>query len=77
MSLAQGESQQTPSGDLDHEGCSCALCQIGWSALPPADNFFAIHGLAHHFAPRAPPMQAFVPFQPNRSTPVRGPPCLV
>lgn len=73
-SLAQGESKQAPSGDLDHEGCSCALCQIGWSALPPADELFDIRDLAYHVAPRALPAQAFVPSQPNRSAPVRGPP---
>jgi len=73
-SLAQGESDRAPSGDLDHEGCACALCHIGWSTLPTADNHFEIQGLAHHVALRAPAALAFVPSQPNRSAPVRGPP---
>lgn len=75
--LAQGESDQAPSGDLDHEDCACALCHIGWSTLPPADNLFEIHSLARHVAPRAPPALAFVPFQPNRGARPRGPPSFV
>jgi hypothetical protein len=74
MSFAQGESDQAPSNALDHDGCSCALCHVGWSAPPPADNLFLIRGLAHHVAPRAPPALAFVPSQLNRSAPARGPP---
>lgn len=73
-SLAQGESNQAPSDDLDRDGCSCALCQIGWSTLPPADNLFAIHGLAYNVAPRAPPTRSFVASRPNRSASPRGPP---
>lgn len=73
-SLGQGDSNPAPSDQLAHDGCSCALCQIGWSAPPPADNLFAIHGLAYHDAPRAPPAQAFVASRPNRSAPPRGPP---
>jgi hypothetical protein len=67
-------SQQAPSNDLDDAGCYCALCQLGWNTLPPADNIFAILGEASHFAPRAPPALAFVPSQLNRSAPARGPP---
>jgi hypothetical protein len=72
--LAQGESDQAPSDQFDHDGCACALCQIGWSAPPPADAVFAIRGVEHNLAPRAPPTQAFVPSRPNRSAPTRGPP---
>ncbi|MBG0794591.1 hypothetical protein IYY11_14645 [Methylocystis sp. H62] len=77
-SLAKGDADQAPAGDMDRdEGCACALCQIGWSAPPPADAVFAIRGVEHNLAPRAPPTQAFVPSRPNRSAPPRGPPSFV
>ncbi|MBM3553718.1 MAG: hypothetical protein FJX45_18725 [Alphaproteobacteria bacterium] len=70
----QAGSQQAPSDDLDDVGCSCALCHLGWSTLPPADDIFAINELAHHLAPRGPPTQAFVPSRLNPSAHPRGPP---
>jgi hypothetical protein len=74
-SFAQGNADQAPAGDMDRdEGCSCALCHLGWSTLPPPDNIFAIQELAYHLAPRAPPMQAFVPSRLNPSAHPRGPP---
>ncbi|PPD23239.1 MAG: hypothetical protein CTY30_02805 [Methylocystis sp.] len=75
--LAQSGSDQAPLDNTDHDGCSCALCQIGWSAPPPADAVFAIRGVEHNLAPRAPPTLAFVPSRPNRSAPTRGPPSFV
>lgn len=75
--LAQNESNQAPSGQLDHDGCSCALCQIGWGTLPPADNLFVIRGLEHHLGLRAPPAQALILSRPNRSAPTRGPPSFI
>ncbi|WP_156824887.1 hypothetical protein [Methylocystis rosea] len=71
--MAQGGSDQAPLDNADRDDCSCALCQIGWSA-PPADAVFAIRGVELNLAPRAPPTQAFVPSRPNRSAPPRGPP---
>ncbi|CCJ06787.1 Hypothetical protein BN69_1336 [Methylocystis sp. SC2] len=71
---AQGDSDQAPAGEADRDGCSCALCQLGWSMLPLADAVFAIRGVEHNLAPRAPPAQALVPSRPNRSAPTRGPP---
>jgi hypothetical protein len=73
--LAQADADQAPAGDMDRDnGCSCALCQLGWSTLPPADAVFAIRGIEYNLAPRAPPAQALVLFRPNRSAPTRGPP---
>ena len=71
---AQGDSDQAPLDNTDRDGCSCALCQLGWSALPPADDVFAIRGVEYNLAPRAPPAQAPVLSRPNRSAPTRGPP---
>ncbi len=77
-SLAQGDADQAPAGDMDRDvGCSCALCQIGWSTLPPADAVFAIHGVEHNLAPRGPPAQAPVLFRLNPSAHPRGPPSFV
>lgn len=73
---APGESDQAPVDDADN-GCSCALCQIGWMTAPPADEVFAIGGLEYHRAPRAPPAQTIVLSRPNRSAPTRGPPSFV
>jgi hypothetical protein len=73
-SLAQDESDQAPSGQLDHDRCACALCQLGWSALPPSEAIFAIRGVEYNLAPRAPPARALVLLRPNRSAPTRGPP---
>ncbi|WP_348645839.1 DUF2946 family protein [Methylocystis sp. H15] len=75
--VAQGGSDQAPLDNTDRDGCSCALCQLGWSAPPPSDAVFAIRGVEHNLAPRAPPAQAFVPSRPNRSAPPRGPPSFV
>lgn len=72
--VAQGDSDQAPLDNTDRDGCSCALCQIGWSAPPPADAVFAIRGVEHNLAPRAPPAQPPVLSRPNRSAPTRGPP---
>jgi hypothetical protein len=72
--VAQGDSDQAPLDNTDRDGCSCALCQLGWSSLPPADDVFAIRGVEHNLAPRAPPAQALVLLRPNRSAPTRGPP---
>ncbi|HEY8213940.1 MAG TPA: DUF2946 family protein [Methylocystis sp.] len=74
--LAQGDSEQAPSGGVDHDGC-CDLCQIGWSTLPVADNLFTIGGLEYHLAPRAPPAPALVTIRLNRSAPTRGPPSFI
>ena len=71
---AQGDSDQAPLDNADRDGCSCALCQLGWSALPPADAVFAIRGVEYNLAPRAPPAQAPVLSRPNRGAPTRGPP---
>jgi hypothetical protein len=72
---AQNDSDQAPAGDTDRDdGCSCALCQIGWSAPPAADAVFAIRGVEHNLAPRGPPAQAPVLSRPNHSAPTRGPP---
>ncbi len=77
-SFAPGDADQAPAGDMDRDvGCSCALCQIGWSTLPPADAVFAIRGVEHDLAPREPPAQAPVLLRPNRSAPTRGPPSFV
>ncbi|WP_292531725.1 DUF2946 family protein [Methylocystis sp.] len=77
-SLAKGDADQAPAGDMDRdEGCACALCQIGWSTLPPADAVFAIRGIEYNLAPRAPPARTPVLFRPNRSAPTRGPPSFV
>ena len=73
-SLAQGDSDQAPAGDTDRDGCSCTLCQLGWSTLPPADAVFAIRGVEYNLAPQAPPAQALILSRPNRSAPTRGPP---
>jgi len=75
--LAPGESNQAPSSPLNHDRCSCALCQLGWSTLPPADNLFLIRSLEYRLAPRAPPAQALVLSRPNRSAPARGPPSFI
>jgi hypothetical protein len=75
--LDQGDSRQAPSDDLDDAGCSCVLCHLGWSTLPPADAVFAIYRVEHNLAPRGPPARAPVLFQPNRSAPTRGPPSFV
>lgn len=72
--VAQGDSDQAPLDNADRDGCSCALCQLGWSTLPPADAVFAIRGVEHSLAPRAPPAPALVLLRPNRSAPTRGPP---
>ncbi|MBI5012704.1 MAG: hypothetical protein HZC06_08230 [Methylocystis sp.] len=72
--VAQGDSDQAPLDNTDRDGCSCALCQIGWSTLPPAEPVFAIRGVEHSLAPRAPPAQALVLSRPNRGAPTRGPP---
>ncbi|HEY8126281.1 MAG TPA: hypothetical protein VIF88_12795 [Methylocystis sp.] len=73
--LAQSESDQAPAGDMDRDGgCSCALCQIGWSAPPPTDAVFAIRGVENKLAPQPPPAPALVRSRPNRSAPTRGPP---
>jgi len=72
--VAQGDSDQAPLDNADRDGCSCALCQLGWSTLPPADAVFAIHGVEYNLAPRAPPARALVLLRPNRSAPTRGPP---
>lgn len=74
--LAKGDSEQAPSGGVDHDGC-CGLCQIGWSTLPLADNLFTIGGLEYHLAPRAPPAPALVTIRLNRSAPTRGPPSFI
>ncbi len=71
---AHGENDQAPFGGLDQDDCSCALCHIGWTTLPPIDVIFAIQGFESHRAPRAPPAQTPVAFRPNRSAPTRGPP---
>ncbi|TLG73740.1 DUF2946 family protein [Methylocystis sp. B8] len=75
--LTPGESNQAPSGQLNHDGCSCALCHIGWSTLPPADNLFLIGSLEYHLAPRAPPAQALILSRPSRGAPARGPPSFI
>jgi len=72
--VAQGDSDQAPLDNTDRDGCSCALCQLGWSTLPPADAVFAIRGVEYNLAPRAPPARALVLSRPNRSAPTRGPP---
>ncbi len=72
--VAQGDSDQAPLDNTDRDECSCALCQLGWSTLPPADAVFAIHGVEYNLAPRAPPARALVLLRPNRSAPTRGPP---
>jgi hypothetical protein len=74
--LAQGESDQAPSGELGHNEC-CALCHLGWSILPLADNLFAIRSLEYRAAPRAPPAQALILSRPNRGAPTRGPPSFI
>jgi len=71
---AQGDSDQAPLDNTDRDGCSCALCQLGWSTLPPADAVFAIRGVEYNLAPRAPPAEALVLSRPKRSAPTRGPP---
>lgn len=77
ISSARGESDRAPAGQAEREGCSCALCEIGWSTLPPADNTVVVRGLAYHVAARAPPAQAHVPCPPNRGASPRGPPSFV
>lgn len=72
--LAPGQSNQAPPDDMDREACSCALCELGWTTLPPADGLFAIRGLEYRLAPRPPPAQALVTIRLNRSAPARGPP---
>lgn len=72
--VAQGDTDQAPLDDADGDGCSCALCQLGWSTLPPADALFAVRGVEYNLAPRAPPARALVLLRPNRSAPTRGPP---
>ncbi|MGD9544162.1 MAG: hypothetical protein AB7F41_07435 [Methylocystis sp.] len=72
--LAPGQSDQAPPDDMDREACSCALCELGWTTLPPADDLFAIRSLEYRFSPRAPPAQALVTIRLNRSAPARGPP---
>jgi hypothetical protein len=75
--LAKGDSEQAPSGGVDHDGCSCALCQLGWTTPPLADHLFAVGGLEYHLAPRAPPAPALVTIGFNRSAPTRGPPSFI
>ena len=77
MSSAQGESKPAPLRDLDHDSCSCALCEADWSILPPAVNIFEISGLAYRIASPAPPMQAFAASWRNRGARPRGPPSFV
>jgi len=72
--VAHGDSDQAPPDNTDRDGCSCALCQLGWSALPPADAVFAIRGVEYNLAPRAPPAPAPILSRPNRGAPTRGPP---
>jgi len=74
--LAPGDSDQAPADDAD-QGCSCALCQIGWTTPPLADYTFAVRSLEYHRAPRAPPTQTLVLSRPNRGAPTRGPPSFV
>lgn len=73
----QGDSQRAPSDDLDHDGCSCALCEADWSILPLADNLFEISSVACRVATRAPPSQAIVASWRIRSAQPRGPPSFV
>jgi hypothetical protein len=74
--LAKGDSEQAPSGGVDHDGC-CSLCQLGWTTPPLADHLLAIGGLEYHLAPRAPPTPALVTIRLNRSAPTRGPPSFI
>ncbi len=77
-SLAQGDADQAPAGDMDRDaGAPARSARLGWSTLPPADAVFAIRGIEHNLAPRAPPARAPVLFRPNRSAPTRGPPSFV
>ncbi|RNJ51050.1 hypothetical protein [Methylocystis hirsuta] len=71
---AQSDSDQAPLDNADRDGCSCALCQLGWSPLPPADAVFTIPGVEYNLAPRAPSARALVLLRPNRGAPTRGPP---